>query len=112
MSFVIGRGLLRHGFSSNPQDYVAAIGIRFDNTTHALLALKVLQGRIDGWTQSSVQENTLVWFGGGIDVQHCVRVLASFGADPQAITNVNKDRKFGNDFEVVIEVKPDQRVLN
>lgn len=104
MPSIVGKGLLRHGFSSLSEDYIAAISLRFDNAEHATLALNILRRKLDGWTQCQTRPRALVWFGNSNQLIGCVKLLAFYGADPDAITSVSKDLKWGKDFEVSIGI--------
>lgn len=104
MAFIRGFGLLRHSFTSQSEDYLAAIGIQFDSPENATLALNILRRKGDGWSLASTGNRTLVWFGNSDQLFSCVKLLAFYGANPDAITSVSKDLKFGSDFEVCFEV--------
>lgn len=111
MNFVKAKGQLRHCFWGT---YEATIVLWFNDAPSARDAKKVL-GRdnkkvLGNWNHSHDNQSVLIWHGLGDDLENTLTELERFGADRNVITSINKSIDYGEPFEVVIPVIPEEQL--
>ena len=103
MNIVKAKGQLRHCFWGT---YEATIALWFNDEPSARDAKKVL----GNWSHDERNPSTLVWHGLGDDLENTLIKLERFGANRNVITSVNKSIDYGEPFEVVISVAPEEQL--
>ena len=98
-------GILRHRFWG---EYSAVIGLVFDNSVYAQLALEKLGER---WKVGKDPKN-LTWMGNSEELDLVTKILVSFGAEEKKIASIAKSIDYGEPFAIVMEVDdPNQQKL-
>ena len=103
MNTVKAQGQLRHCFWGT---YEATIALWFRDEPSARDARKVL----GDWNHGENDSATLVWHGKEDDLERTLTRLEKFGASRNDMTSINKSIDFGEPFEVVIPVVPEEQL--
>ena len=103
MQTVTAQGTLRHRFWG---EYSARIGLSFDSPAHAQDCLGQLG---PGWKIGEEYPQVLVWTGNAEELQACIQVLVSLGAEEDKIASLAKSIDYGEPFEVTCRIIPQEQ---
>lgn len=93
-----GVGVLRHHFHG---EYWATIAIQFKNNEEARLAFR--SGKLENW-EIGRNKRFLIWEGGKKELNKCIDVLVSFGAERSKITSLKYSVDYGEDFNIELDI--------